>query len=174
MEDRSVLAEITRLLIHRRHYILAYLYSLLHDHHAVEDVFQDVSLIAIQKAEEYRPGSNFIAWVFAISRNKVREHLRKRMGAPIEDLLLRQMEEAFAGAVVNPDLERRKRALRQCVASLQQEARRVLELRYQEGLSPADIAAQIRQTRTAVNSVLQRIREKLRACVEQRLLLTEN
>jgi RNA polymerase sigma-70 factor (ECF subfamily) len=171
-DERQAMAEITRLLIRHRHGILAYLFSLLHNHHAVEDVFQEVSIIAIQKAHEFQLGTNFVAWVLAIARNKVREHLRARLGITIEESLLEQMQAAFDA--VDVDLERRKSALRQCLTSLEEKTRRFLELRYQENMSPAAIAMETQQTRSAINSILQRLREKLRACVERRLLTTEN
>lgn len=173
-DSRRQLVAVSQLLLRHRHEVLAFLYSLLHDYHGVEDVFQEVSLTVLQKADEFQIGTNFPAWAITIARHKVREHVRTCRGVVIDEKLLDLMGQAFADIAVDHDLERRKGALRNCLGRLQEKARRFLALRYQEGLSPGAIAEETQQSRTAINSVLQRIREKLKACVESRLLQQDN
>lgn len=162
-------ATVSRLVLKHRHEVLAYLYSALPDYHAVEDVFQEVCLIAVQKAADFREGSNFPAWARAIARNKLREQLRKRTGTLFDDAFFDGLDRAFdeARAAVDPDP--RKEALRLCLSELQEGARQIISLRYDEGLDPASIADRMGRSRAAVNSLLQRIREVLRECVERRL-----
>ena len=45
----------------------------------------------------------------------------------------------------------------------------MLVWRYEEGLTAASIADRTGQSRASVNSLLQRVREILRTCVERRL-----
>jgi RNA polymerase sigma-70 factor (ECF subfamily) len=149
--------DVSRLLVEHRHALQAYLYGFLHDHHSVDDVFQELSIVAIQKAGEFETGTNFLAWAFSIARNKLREYLRSRRGIVIGDTVFDKMEEAFAHAA-DQDLERRKSALRRCLSLLEDRERRFLTRRYLQGLSPGAIAVETRQTRTAVNSLLQRLR----------------
>jgi DNA-directed RNA polymerase specialized sigma24 family protein len=54
---------------------------------------------------------------------------------------------------------------------VEERVRRFLVLRYVDGLPPGTIARETDQTRVSVNSLLQRIREKLRSCIERRLAL---
>ncbi len=161
-------ATVTQLIVKHRHGVVAYLYGIVPDYHAVEDMFQEVCLVAIQKAAEFQDGTNFVAWVRTIARNKVREHLRRRAGVLLEDAFFRGFEEALdtARAAIDPD--RRKEALRQCLAELQEGSRLMLAWRYDEGLTPAVIADRTGRSRVAVNSLLQRIREILKECVERR------
>ena len=60
-------------------------------------------------------------------------------------------------------------ALRACVARLTDRHRRVLQLFYGTGISRRDIAARMRMRETGVKTMLQRLREQLRSCVERRL-----
>jgi len=167
MQDPAAL--VSQLLLKHRHGILAYLYSALHDTHAVEDVFQEVSLIAFQKAAEFEAGTNFPAWVRAIAFHKLREHFRARRGVLADDAFFRAMEETFRRLDEESELERRKDALRQCLGQVDDRFRRFLILRYVDGLPPQEIARETEQTRVSVNSLLQRVREKLRSCIERRL-----
>jgi RNA polymerase sigma factor (sigma-70 family) len=49
---------------------------------------------------------------------------------------------------------------------LTERAREICRLRYQEGLRPVEIAAQLSQTAESVRKILQRARESLRECLE--------
>lgn len=162
-------ATVSGLLVRHRHEVLAYLYSALPDYHAVEDIFQDFCLVAVQKAADFRDGTNFAAWARTIARNKLREHLRRRTGHPVPDAFFDGLDQAFDEARMGLDPDPRKEALRLCLSELQEGARQLVSLRYDEGLDPAAIAGRLGRSRVAVNSLLQRIREVLKDCVDRRL-----
>jgi RNA polymerase sigma-70 factor (ECF subfamily) len=162
-------AAISRLVLKHRHEVLAYLYSALPDYHAVEDLFQEVCLVAVQKAAEFQDGSNFAAWARTIARNKLREQLRKRTGVLVDDAFFDGLDRAFEEARAALDPDPRKEALRLCLSELQDGAKQILSLRYDEGLDPVAIAGRMGRSRVAVNSLLQRIREILKECVDRRL-----
>jgi RNA polymerase sigma-70 factor (ECF subfamily) len=50
------------------------------DPSAAEDIVQDAALIAFQKVREFRPGSNFAAWLVEIVRRCALNHRRKSKG----------------------------------------------------------------------------------------------
>ena len=162
-------ASVSRLVLQHRHELLAYLYSALPDYHAVEDLFQEVCLVAVQKAADFQDGTNFAAWARTIARNKLREGLRKRTGVLLDDAFFDGLDRAFAEVRAALDPDPRKEALRLCLGQLQDGARQIVSLRYDEGLDPAAIAERMGKSRAAVNSLLQRIREILKECVERRL-----
>lgn len=161
MSDPTAIAQ---LVLKHRHGLLAYLYAAVPDAHAVEDLFQDVCLVALRKAVDFRDGSDFAAWARAIARHKVLEHLRVRRGVSVDEAFFDSLDAAFP-----PADDRRKDALRRCLEEIQARARQILAMRYDDGLSPGEIARRTGQSRAAVNSTLQRIRETLRACADRRL-----
>lgn len=157
---------VSREVLRHRHSLLAFIRAFIPDPHAVEDVFQEVSLVAIQKAAEFRDDTDFPAWARAIARFKIREHLRARRGVALSDALFDGMENAFGEG---GDLDDRKEALRRCLGELPEKSRQLLAWRYAEGLDPAGIAGRMQHTRTGVNSLLQRLRESLRDCLDRQL-----
>ena len=161
-------ATVTQLIVKHRHGVVAFLYSIVPDYHAVEDMFQEICLVAIQKAGEFQEGTNFAGWLRAIARNKIREHLRKRSGVALDDAFFDGLDHAFDAARAAIDPDQRKEALRHCLGELQEGSRRLLAWRYVEGLAPAAIGERMGRTRVGVNSLLQRIRETLKECVERR------
>src|SRR5579864_2756523 len=108
-------ATVSRLVLKYRHEVLAYLYSALPDYHAVEDLFQEVCLVVVQKAAEFTDGSNFVGWARTIARNKLREQLRKRTGVSIDDSFFDGLDRAFDEARAAWDPDPRKEALRLCL-----------------------------------------------------------
>jgi RNA polymerase sigma-70 factor (ECF subfamily) len=71
-------------------------------------------------------------------------------------------------------MERRERVLHDCVAKLPPEHRDALHLRYQEGLSLEDMAAQMERTVGALYRLLSRVRHVLHECVTKNLNRPEN
>ncbi len=163
-------ATVSGLVVKHRHELIAYLYSALGDYHAVEDVFQEVCLVAIQKAAEFQEGTHFVAWARVIARFKLKEQLRKRTGVLFDEAFFDGLDRAFEEARAAIDPDPRKEALRRCLDELQSGARQIVSLRYDEGLDPATIAGRVGKSRASVNSLLQRIREILKDCVERRLV----
>jgi RNA polymerase sigma-70 factor (ECF subfamily) len=53
------------------------------------------------------------------------------------------------------------------MTKLDERARRICELRYRDDLKPASIAERVGMSANTVSKALQRIREQLRACIEQ-------
>jgi RNA polymerase sigma-70 factor (ECF subfamily) len=162
-------AHVSQLLLKHRHGLLAFLHGLIADPHAAEDLFQEVSLVVVQKAAEFEEGTNFPAWTRTILRNKVREHFRKREGVLIDEALLDELDRDFRAVEEGIDPDGRREALRRCLGKLTDRVRQAIVLRYDEGLSPSAIGDRTGQSRAAVNSLLQRAREALRECVERGL-----
>ena len=161
-------ARIAQLVVKHRHGILAYLYGVVPDAHVAEDLFQEVCVVAVQKAAEFQDGTSFVAWARTIARNKLREHLRRRSGVLVDDAFFDGIESAFDAVQGSIDPDARKEALRRCLGEIQDRARQMLVWRYEEGLTAEAIAGRTGQSRAGVNSLLQRVREILRECVERR------
>jgi RNA polymerase sigma-70 factor (ECF subfamily) len=170
MSDPS---HVSQLLLRHRHSLLAFIHGLVADPHASEDLFQEVSLVVVQKASEFEEGTNFPAWARSILRNKIREHLRRRQGVLIDEALLDELDRDFRAVEEGLDPDGRREALRRCLGTLADRVRQAIVLRYDEGLSMGEIAARVGQTPAAVNSLLQRAREALRDCVERGLAAGE-
>lgn len=167
MSDPAIVAQ---LIVKHRHDIVAFLYGMVPDPHAVEDLFQEICLVTVRKAAEFQDGTNFLGWARVIARHKLREHLRNRIGIQPDDRFFETIEQAFDETSSGLQADPRRDALRHCLDLLQPESRRILSLRYDEGLNVGAIADRIGRSRTAVHSLLQRIREVLKECVARRSL----
>ncbi|MES2660979.1 MAG: sigma-70 family RNA polymerase sigma factor [Verrucomicrobiota bacterium] len=147
--------------------VRGFVLALLPDFVRAEDVVQETFLTVTCKAAEFQPGTEFPKWACAIARYKVMEARRAEMraGAGLSDEMLHTLAECPA-AVRD---ETRIDLLKQCLDELAPQARRAMDLRYEEDLSPAQIAATCGWTAESAYSILSRARTFLKACIERRM-----
>ncbi|MEM1356390.1 MAG: sigma-70 family RNA polymerase sigma factor [Planctomycetota bacterium] len=139
------------------------------DHHLADDILQEIAELAAERFEQYDPGRPFIGWLIGIARNRIAQAYRERGRRPI--VFSPEVLDAVTHAYIDmqPTEDERLDGLRACMKKLSDRHRRVIELRYARQMTSAEIAAQVACSPRAVTSMLQRIREALRKCVQQYL-----
>jgi RNA polymerase sigma-70 factor (ECF subfamily) len=143
----------------------AFLASVVRDRAAVEDLFQETSLVLWQKYADYDPARPFGAWARGIAANKVLQDRARRVPLAFSPDAVRGILEAFERAEpAHEDPE----ALRDCVRRLPERSRTLLALRYESALKLGEIAKRVGSTLDAVHKALSRIREALEACLRRK------
>ena len=148
--------------------IRGFILALLPDMSRADDVFQETFLTVTRKATDFRPGTNFLAWACTVARFKVMEAGRRRPGAlqPLSDEVL----ESLCAVTPEPESDDRElEMLGECIGELHPHTRRAMELRYEQGHKPAEIARRLGWTAESVYVVLSRARSALRECVGRKL-----
>ena len=141
--------------------------ALIRDPHRVDDLVQETFLTITAKAGTFREGSSFRAWAFTIARFKVLESLRKN---PLNDAFSEEVIQSLcATEPESPPNEERMEHLAGCIKKLAPQARRTVELRYQQEHTPPQIASIMGWSVSAVNVTLSRARALLRTCVERQI-----
>jgi RNA polymerase sigma-70 factor (ECF subfamily) len=144
--------------------------AMLPDKESVDDLAQEVFVTAYGKLRDYRPGTDFVAWLKAITRNLALNERRRwlrhqqfkdKFQAEMEtalDPLITSAAERFEGNVLE--------ALRKCLAKLQEPSRQITEDFYFRGQSSEEIANRLNRNRGWVRLVLFRARAALAACLQ--------
>jgi RNA polymerase sigma-70 factor (ECF subfamily) len=143
--------------------------SLVRERHSAEDVFQETALVLWKKFDEYDATRPFGAWARGIAVRKAMQFFEKqhRAPAPFSPDVLDALLDAYDRYEAE-DAPLRE-ALETCVRKLPERSRRLLAVRYDEGLKLHEMAARLGKTLDAVHKTLSRIREALRRCVEREL-----
>lgn len=135
-------------------------YHFVHDRATAEEIAQDVFLRLYSHLKKLDSPEHIVFWLRRTTVNLCIDYvrrMRRRSEVGIEFL------EEIAAPAVESD-EWRNQRMRQLVASLPEEARVIVILRYQEGLEPKEIAALMKISVNTVKSRLQRslalLREK--------------
>ena len=136
-----------------------------------DEVAQRTFVAAFTRIGDYRPGTCFSAWLFAIARSQLRtETTRLRRVADYHaryapDLLRRELERRGGQP---PDLwEARLGHLQACLDVLDEPLRRFLTWRYEEGIPLEEMASRCGRSVAAIKKQLWSLRQSLQRCIER-------
>lgn len=159
---------LVKTLLDARPRLIAGTLAVLRDVHQAEDVFQEVLIKALRMRDSFSDEAGLLAWTRVSMRNQGIDFVRR--SGRLDTILSEMALDAVAASLDEPEAANPKTtALRQCIASLPQESRRLLRLRYDEGRSGRDLAALLRRSEDAIYKALSRLHSALRKCAEERL-----
>lgn len=161
--------EFLRLFVEHQKPIYAYILALVHQPTDAEDVMQNVVTLMWERFEEFEPGTNFGAWGVKIARLKILEYHRnkKREFSFFSDELLDYLSQTACAKVESFD--DRLKALQHCLMKLDEADRRLVQIRYEKGLSIKQIAGMLHRPLPGLYKVMGRIHRALLHCVEMTL-----
>jgi RNA polymerase sigma-70 factor, ECF subfamily len=168
-EEGSVLEAFIQELINSQNGLRAYITASLGYRGDVPDVLQRTNLALWKNSANYQPGTTFLAWAVTIAKFEILAHCRDKsrdrhvFPEDIASLMLSIANDAC------PDPTDRQEALQHCLAKLPRRQRDMLQLRYYDGCSMAEIAKKSKQTENAIKCTLVRVRKALQRCIEAQL-----
>jgi RNA polymerase sigma-70 factor, ECF subfamily len=165
--------QIVRVLMAERNKLVAYAWSLMGDFNMGEDVVQEVALLAMAKGSEVADPPRLRVWLRRATRLKALEALRQkqRTGSILSDEALDKLEPHWEADDQQADLAEPAMAemLRACFQDLTDNQRRLLTLRYANGLRSSEIAERLDMNVESVYRALTRAHRSLADCVQGRL-----
>ncbi|MDX1565551.1 MAG: sigma-70 family RNA polymerase sigma factor, partial [Phycisphaeraceae bacterium] len=159
----------TRLLMANQRRIYGFILALVHDRTHADDLQQEVASVLWKKFDRYEAGTDFAAWAMRTARLSIYEWRRKQARLPLpmnEQTFDRVADDAMA---VADQLEDRLGALRQCMDSVDEPHRQLLEARYGAGEPVRGIAERFGLSRRAVYNRLNKIHSRLLDCIRGKL-----
>jgi RNA polymerase sigma-70 factor (ECF subfamily) len=134
-----------------------------------EDLTQETFLALVRNPLVLENVGSLPSYLRSIARNLFFKRAQKASpGIPLEEVP--DADAVWSAVVKDRDAGPYLEALRACVDGLDERSRRALDLQYHEH-SPMDMTARLLDlSREGVKTLLRRIRERLKACVEGKLL----
>ncbi|YCM46685.1 sigma-70 family RNA polymerase sigma factor [Verrucomicrobiaceae bacterium 227] len=163
--------EIEKLLTELQSALQAYIVSLLGSTSGLGDVLQETNIVIWEKRSQFQKGTNFKAWAFRIAYFKAlgfrRDEAKRGKHQFNEQLLVKIATESqeFNGRSANLRAE----ALSQCLDSLPEPQKILVNEHYLDGVSLKDLAERGGRKAPAVHKEISRLRLALRSCVQKRL-----
>ncbi|TWU04787.1 sigma-70 family RNA polymerase sigma factor [Stieleria varia] len=151
--------------------VSAYVFASVAGFHDAEDVVQRIAQELARRFDEYESDRPFVGWALWIAKSRVIDFYRSqdRTRIVFSDELLAQLADTIARQV--DGRSRRREALEACLDELPPKSRRLLDLRYVEERSAAEMARETGATSGSVRVLLSRVRTALVRCIERRLAL---
>ncbi|MBM3841433.1 MAG: sigma-70 family RNA polymerase sigma factor [Verrucomicrobia bacterium] len=161
--------QLVRMLTQNQRRIFSYLYTLVPDRPAAEDLLQETCMVICEKFDEFQPETDFVAWACQIAYWEVRAARQKfsRSKVLFDDAVLEAV--AKTAADMSPELNERHEALALCLEKLHPRDRELIITRYEPGGGVEAAARRTGRTVVAAYKALTRIRRLLADCVTLRL-----
>lgn len=146
-----------------------FVHSLLPHANEADDVVQETAKALWQKFSAGEVVHSFRAWARAVAYRQMLKHIERERTR--RKYFSQRTMEALADTRIayQPVLEGQRRALADCVARLPGHERDLLRQRYENDTTMKTLAQQTGRTANSLYKLLQRIREKLLACVRAKL-----
>jgi RNA polymerase sigma-70 factor (ECF subfamily) len=156
-----------------RHALLGFIYGMVRDLAAAEDILQEVWLRLAEAAERDEPIDDPGKWCRGVARNLILHHWRARRTAKVvaDSELLEIVEQALNEH--HDFWAERRQALMECIDRLPEKSKQLLQMKYEQGLSFADMAERLQRSLESLKMSLCRVRQALLDCAERRLRFTE-
>jgi RNA polymerase sigma-70 factor, ECF subfamily len=131
----------------------------------IDELAHDTFLFAFRHLDEFEAGTSFRNWLRAIAWNLLRAEIlrysRRQMHAErLKYFWLVECKAGDAPATLDTDF------LEECLASLPEPARHLLDLHYRDGCDSNEIAAKLARSRAWVRTTMFRLRQDLKSCIE--------
>lgn len=151
----------------------AFIRALGADEGWVDDLAQEVFIVAHRRLNQFEPGSDFGKWLRSIARNLVANERRKE--ARHSRLLPFAVVDALMSHESESEVETRTSdqllpAMKACVEELPPRSRELLQRRYAGNENATILARGLRMNADAVRQQLLRIRLVVKECVERKVV----
>lgn len=146
----------------------AYIRSLVFNSSDVDDILQDVAVIAIEKADKYDPSRPLSGWVFGIAKNRILKYFEKQKRQKLcfsSELIDAITVAAEQESSKSDSLE----TLEDCLGKLDPDKRELLKRRHSEGTTARKLAKEIGYTDTRISRLINSLYKMLMNCINQKL-----
>ena len=163
-------------LIQYRRMLSSFIYSLVRDVLATEEIFQEVALAAIEKDrkgdEEIREPAR---WLRGCAWRIVQAGFRTKQGRliTVDQDYLEQVAEVFESETAGDFQKTRVAALGHCLDRVSLPIREVLHRHYVHGATYEQISATVGRTPGVLRVLVHRVMRQLLTCIERRLAAEE-
>lgn len=161
---------LVRILVRERGKLTAYIWSIVRDLHATEDVFQEVCLRAVKHRESIESESHLMGWLRRVSRNLSIDLMRRtgRDATTLDESVLELLERQWAETDGSP-MQSAVAAVRECFSLLTPNAQRIVKLRYVDGMRSSEVARHLGRKVGAVYKAIVRIHQAMVNCVRSEM-----
>ncbi len=164
--------QLVRVLHANRVPLMTYIRTILPDFHLAEDVYQEVSVQAVLHLEKIRDEDHLKQWLYltakhrAINFSKRKDHQQSIL---FDEDMLDRYEACLMDIDSHTDVGVKYKALQDCLSRLTPYAKRLVYLRYCEGLTGQALGDTFGRKANTVYVALTRVHGALRTCLKKQI-----
>jgi RNA polymerase sigma-70 factor (ECF subfamily) len=165
--------EFKEIVLRYQAYLRAFIHSLGVAPTWVDDIAQEVFIVAYNKFDEFDPQKgNWGNWLWGIARNLIQNELHKSarhtriINNSLTEVLLEKSSQSFVDKIHEKEVFA---TMIDCIEKLPAKSRDLFKKRYQQQENATELAQQIASTAEAVRQMLLKIRRTVQTCMKKAL-----
>ncbi len=149
-----------------RRRLYAYIFTIVGDSVAADDIFQESSLVLWREFSKFEIGTKFSKWANAIAFNRIREHWskKKKQTRLFDDSQSEEIGETMAE--MKGELDSRWDVLQGCITKLREVDQNLFHDFYSNHFTAAQLAEKLGRSIFAIRKSIHKIRKRLFECVD--------
>ncbi|SMP50550.1 RNA polymerase sigma-70 factor, ECF subfamily [Neorhodopirellula lusitana] len=163
-------ARFVRLFTANERRIRAFLYGLLVNRDAVDEVMQNVSVVLWEKFSALQDDDGFLKWSYVVARYEAQMHRRKlaRNRFVFDDDLLAQLASEYASEEDFQADDQMLHYLDDCMTKLDDSERELIVTAYGTNQSLTSVADRLDVTANSLYKTVARLRRRLQRCIDHK------
>ncbi len=163
--------EFVELLTQNYSRIKSFIFCMVPNEADSEDIMQETTALMWEKFDQYKLGTNFIAWALTIAKYKILSYQRdkNRNRIQFDDQVTEMIETASKAKLANDNIVEKVTALKKCIQKLPKKERTIIQLKYSNGQSNRTLADNEGVSVPTIYRYLSKIYLNLLHCINQRL-----
>jgi len=150
--------------------LYAYIFAIVADPNAADDIFQESSMVLWREFHKFQSGTNFSKWANAIAYNRILEHWARntKQRKYFDDSQVEKLEllsEQITG--MQDVLNSRWDTLQTCVKKLREVDQTLFNNFYTNQMTAQQLADKVGRSIFAIRKSIHKIRKKLFECVDK-------
>jgi len=160
---------VVRLLLSARMSVIAYIRAIVRDYGLAEDVFQEVSILALAKRESIEDEEHFGGWIRRTARLESLAALRRQGGGPrpLSEQTLDLLDKTWNQRTQSGRADEIE-ALRYCLEKLSPRSQQIIQMRYEQGMKGFELAKALQRPLNTIYVTVYRIHRALSECIRKR------
>lgn len=158
-------AEIIQLLSRHQRHLHSFIRSLVPSDTDADDVMQDTSIALWENRGAFDAARDFFPWACGVAHIHVLRHRRKSASdrlwfndEVLELLTVQMLEDSEL-------FELRREALNTCLDKLSAEDRRIVAIRFQDGMTLTEMTQKVEASARSIQRTMMRVRRVLQRCI---------
>lgn len=137
--------------------------------HDLDDLCQEVMIVALRGLAKLRKESSFPAWLLQIARNKLLNWFRDKAPPGNPGLLNNELPSPQPDPEAELKQKERVKLLRKCIGELTESQREVIILHYYHDMKVKEISSLLEKPAGTVAPTLMQARERIKKCLQSRM-----
>lgn len=149
--------------------VYGFIMSFVADWNAADDIYQETTALMWKKFKEFTPGTDFLSWSLKIAHFHILSHLKKDKISKkhFSPVTLENLYDIAKSTTKDPNQS--LDALRRCVQKLSEQNRKLLSLRYEDGITILKVSQRVQQSVHTLYREYRKIHMQLFRCVHREM-----